>query len=120
MTKAKRARSFEKSAENTVNTSEGFVAHRDLVDHSSRLKRNFYQVGGKVWCLVGNGLSNQTFIDAPEGIIAIDTGESNEEMLAAMAELRQQTTNRSSLCCIHIFITLRELQAVLDAFPNQK
>ena len=85
MTKAKRGRSFEKSAENTVTTSEGFVAHRDLVDHSSRLKKNFYQVGEKVSCLVGNGLSNQTFIDAPDGIIAIDTGESNEEMMAAMA-----------------------------------
>ncbi|MEY3566660.1 MAG: hypothetical protein RLZ19_674, partial [Actinomycetota bacterium] len=38
--------------------------------------------------LVGNGLSNQTFIEAPEGVIAIDTGESVEEMRDAIAELR--------------------------------
>ena len=38
--------------------------------------------------MVGNGLSNQTFIDAPEGVIAIDTGESTEEMREAIAELR--------------------------------
>ena len=41
-----------------------------------------------VWCLVGNGLSNQVFVDAPEGIIAIDTGECVEEMAAALQELR--------------------------------
>ena len=120
MTKAKRGRSFEKSAENTVTTSEGFVAHRDLVGHSSRLKRNFYQVGEKVWCLVGNGLSNQTFIDAPDGIIAIDTGESNEEMLAAMAELRQQTTKPIVAVLYTHFHYIAGTQAVLDAFPNQK
>lgn len=120
MTKANRGRSFEKSAENTVTTSEGFVAHRDLVDHSSRLKRNFYQVGEKVWCLVGNGLSNQTFIDAPEGIIAIDTGESNEEMLAAMAELRQQTTRPIVAVLYTHFHYVAGTQAVLDAIPNQK
>jgi alkyl sulfatase BDS1-like metallo-beta-lactamase superfamily hydrolase len=45
-----------------------------------------------VWCFVGNGLSNQSFIDAPEGIIAIDTGESIEEMNEALAELRKLST----------------------------
>ena len=120
MTKAKRGRSFEKSAENTVTTSEGFVAHRDLVGHSSRLKRNFYQVGEKVWCLVGNGLSNQTFIDAPDGIIAIDTGESNEEMLAAMAELRQQTTKPIVAVLYTHFHYVAGTQAALDAFPDQE
>ncbi len=44
-----------------------------------------------VWCMVGNGLSNQTFVDAPDGIIAIDTGESTEEMAAALAALREHT-----------------------------
>ena len=34
-----------------------------------------HRVGDHAWCVVGNGLSNQTFIDAPEGLIAIDTGE---------------------------------------------
>ena len=41
--------------------------------------------------MVGNGLSNQTFVEAPDGIIAIDTGESTEEMAAALAALREHT-----------------------------
>jgi alkyl sulfatase BDS1-like metallo-beta-lactamase superfamily hydrolase len=40
---------------------------------------------------VGNGLANQTFVEAPDGIIAIDTGESVEEMSSALAELRAVT-----------------------------
>ena len=51
-----------------------------------------HSVGDKAWCVVGNGLSNQTFIDAPEGIIAIDTGECVEEMTAAIALLRTATS----------------------------
>jgi alkyl sulfatase BDS1-like metallo-beta-lactamase superfamily hydrolase len=35
---------------------------------------------------------NHSFIDAPEGIIAIDTGESIEEMQEAIAELRNVTS----------------------------
>ena len=41
--------------------------------------------------MVGNGLSNQTFVEAPDGIIAIDTGESVQEMAAALAALREHT-----------------------------
>jgi isopentenyl diphosphate isomerase/L-lactate dehydrogenase-like FMN-dependent dehydrogenase len=50
------------------------------------LARSFSEVRPGVWCFVGNGLSNQSFIDAPEGIIAIDTGESIEEMNEAIAD----------------------------------
>ncbi len=51
-----------------------------------------YEVCEGVWCLVGNGLSNQTFVRGPEGIIAIDTGESVEEMRSALDHLRRVTT----------------------------
>ena len=88
MTKSKRARSFERDSRNTITLPSGQITHRDHAEQSQRLVRNFYEVRQDVWCLVGNGLSNQTFIDAPDGIIAIDTGESNEEMRAAIAELR--------------------------------
>ncbi len=37
---------------------------------------------------MGNGLSDQTFIEGPEGIIAIDTGEPVEEMAAALLAQR--------------------------------
>jgi alkyl sulfatase BDS1-like metallo-beta-lactamase superfamily hydrolase len=62
-----------------------------LFEQTERLQRHWYSVGDDVWCLVGNGLSNQTFVRGPQGIIAVDTGESVEEMRAALTELRQVT-----------------------------
>ena len=41
--------------------------------------------------MVGNGLSNQTFIEGPEGLIAIDTGESIEEMQYALNAVAAET-----------------------------
>lgn len=92
MTKTNRARSFEPNDRNTITLPSGQITHRDHAGQTQRLVKNFYEVRPGVWCLVGNGLSNQTFIDAPDGIIAIDTGESNEEMRAAIAELRTKTS----------------------------
>ena len=71
--------------------SDGQLAHPQLLDHSERLKEKFYKVGEHAWCLVGNGLSNQTFVEGPEGIIAIDTGECHEEMKQAIEWLREET-----------------------------
>ena len=86
---ARRTRSFEPNASKTVTLPSGQVAHELHVEQSRRLARSFSEVRPDVWCFVGNGLSNQSFIDAPEGIIAIDTGESIEEMNEALAELRK-------------------------------
>lgn len=69
----------------------GQIAHRDHVAQNDVIARRLYEVTAGVWCLVGNGLSNQTFIEGPEGIIAIDTGESTEEMREAISELRSVT-----------------------------
>ena len=66
----------------------GQVAHAAHAAHDEVLARRFYKVRPGVWCLVGNGLSNQTFVEGPEGILAIDTGESVQEMQAALRELR--------------------------------
>jgi alkyl sulfatase BDS1-like metallo-beta-lactamase superfamily hydrolase len=120
VTKHKRARSFEPNADNTVTTETGQIVHRDLVDHSKRLVRNFYKVGDHIWCLVGNGLSNQTFVDAPEGIIAIDTGESNEEMRTAIAELRIHTKKPIVAVLYTHFHYVAGTQAVLDESPDTK
>ncbi|NDB26955.1 MAG: MBL fold metallo-hydrolase, partial [Actinobacteria bacterium] len=120
VTKHKRARSFEPNADNTVTTETGHVAHRDLVDHSRRLVKNFYKVGQHIWCLVGNGLSNQTFIDAPDGVIAIDTGESNEEMRAAIAELRFHTKKPIVAVLYTHFHYVAGTKAVLDDSPETK
>ena len=57
-----------------------------------------YEVGDNAWCVVGNGLSNQTFVEGPEGIIAIDTGDCVEEMAAAIAQLRAATSTPIVAC----------------------
>ncbi|MEY3414760.1 MAG: hypothetical protein RJA79_1635 [Actinomycetota bacterium] len=120
MVNSKRARSFEPDDRNTITLSSGQITHRDLAEHSQRLVRNFYEVRQGVWCLVGNGLSNQTFIDAPDGIIAIDTGESNEEMRAAIVELRTKTSRPIVAVLYTHFHYVSGTQAVLDDNPTQE
>ncbi|MEY4229990.1 MAG: hypothetical protein RLZZ362_839, partial [Actinomycetota bacterium] len=71
---------------------DGRAADVLLFEQQERLARRWYEPREGVWCLVGNGLSNQTFVRGPEGIIAIDTGESVEEMREALAELRAVTS----------------------------
>ncbi|NDF41140.1 MAG: hypothetical protein EB132_03200, partial [Actinobacteria bacterium] len=67
---SRRSRSFEQNDALTVVDSRGQRVHRDTVSHMEMFPPRLHSVGGKAWCVVGNGLSNQTFIDAPEGIIA--------------------------------------------------
>lgn len=78
----------------------GQLAHPAAVDHLRRLEPKFYAVGEHAWCLVGNGLSNQTFVEGPRGIIAIDTGESVEEMQEAIDALRR-VTDKPVVACIY-------------------
>jgi alkyl sulfatase BDS1-like metallo-beta-lactamase superfamily hydrolase len=85
-------RSFDNTDVNVVTTPGGQRVHAGHAAQSEVIKTEFYEVRRGVWCLVGNGLSNQTFIDAPEGIIAVDTGESIEEMREALRRLREKTS----------------------------
>ena len=62
---------------------KGQLAHPKTLEHSKRLEKKLYKVGDNAWSLIGNGLSNQSFVEGPEGLICIDTGESNQEMAAA-------------------------------------
>ncbi len=71
---------------------KGQLAHTELISHTGRLEQKLWEVSDGVWSLVGNGLSNQTFVRGPKGIIAIDTGECCEEMAAALELLREKTT----------------------------
>lgn len=84
-------RSFDADPAVTITGDQGQRMHRRTQEQTDRLARCFYVVRPGVWCMVGNGLSNQTFIEGPEGVIAIDTGESVQEMAAALAELRAHT-----------------------------
>ena len=83
--------SIDKNVANTVTLATGARAHKDHVAQNDVIAKNFEAVRPGVWSFVGNGLSNQTFIEGPAGIIAIDTGESIEEMRAALRELRIHT-----------------------------
>ncbi len=84
-------RSFDIDDRNVVTTAGGQRVHAGHAAQNEIIKAGFYEVRQGVWSLVGNGLSNQNFIEAPEGIIAIDTGESIEEMREALRQLRQFT-----------------------------
>ena len=84
-------RSFDTTDVNVVTTSGGQRVHAGHADQSEVLVAGFNEVRKGVWNFIGNGLSNQSFIEAPEGIIAIDTGESIEEMREALRRLREMT-----------------------------
>lgn len=81
-------RSFESSADATVVTPAGQRVHRDHLAQSDVIAPSFSSPREGVWTLIGNGLSNQTFIQAPDGVICVDTGESVEEMREALRQLR--------------------------------
>jgi alkyl sulfatase BDS1-like metallo-beta-lactamase superfamily hydrolase len=85
-------RSFDNTNINVVTTPGGQRVHKGHAAQSEVIKARFDEVRKGVWNLVGNGLSNQTFIEAPEGVIAIDSGESIEEMREALRRLREMTT----------------------------
>jgi len=85
-------RSFDNTDVNVVTTPGGPRIHKNHAAQSEVVHAEFYEVRSGVRCLVGNGLSNQTFIEAPAGIIVVDTGESIEEMREALRRLRELTS----------------------------
>jgi len=98
----------------------GQRVHPQQAEQSTRLAHQLYSVGDHAWCFVGNGLSNQSFVRGPEGIIAIDTGESIEEMNDALRLCEPKRICRSSLVSTLIFITLRgpEPSSTSEAMSN--
>ncbi len=107
-------RSFERGPSRTATGERGQVAHEEHLAHTERLARRLHHIGKDAWCLVGNGLSNQTFVRGPEGIIAIDTGESVEEMRAAIAELRTVTAEPIVAVLYTHFHYVQGTRAVID------
>ena len=100
-----------------ITDTRGQVADRSLAEHSQRLAPMLHQITDGVWCLVGNGLSNQTFVEGPEGIIAIDTGESVEEMREAVATLRTVTTTPIVAVIYTHFHYVSGTAALIDSEP---
>ena len=107
-------RSFASDDRPVITGPRGQRGHRDHFAQSERLARQFYRIGDFAWCLVGNGLSNQVFVEAPEGIIAIDTGESVEEMREAIGELRERTTTPIVAVLYTHFHYVQGTRAVVD------
>lgn len=85
------AASFSSDSGVTIADEHGRLGHRAHIEHGSRFERQLFTVADGVWCLVGNGLSNQTFVEGPGGLIVIDTGESIEEMRDALTAVREMT-----------------------------
>ena len=108
------SRSFEPDGKRTVVAPNGARVHADHLAQSEVLRRNFYEVRPGAWCLVGNGLSNQTFIDAPDGIVAFDTGESVQEMVLALKELRTRTSRPIAAVVYTHFHYVEGTQAVIE------
>jgi len=71
--------------------ADGQLGHRDHIAHTDQFERAVHSVREGVWSVVGNGLSNQNFVEGPEGLIAIDTGESRQEMQWALDAVRAHT-----------------------------
>lgn len=92
----------------------GQVAHPGHIEQSGRLERRLYAVTDQVWSLVGNGLSNQSFVEGPQGLICIDTGECVEEMQAALGEVRQFTSAPVVACIYTHFHYVNGTTALLD------
>ncbi len=114
MARASRSQSFHPDGSRTVVLPTGQIAHREHAEQSALLEKKFYAVRPGVWCFVGNGLSNQSFVEGPEGIIAIDTGESVEEMASALRELRAHTAAPIAAVLYTHFHYVAGTRAVLD------
>ena len=92
----------------------GRRAHSQHLQHSERLREALYEVTDKAWSYVGNGLSNQSFIEGPEGLIAIDTGESIEEMQKAIEVIRTKTQAPIVACIYTHFHYVSGTRAIIE------
>jgi alkyl sulfatase BDS1-like metallo-beta-lactamase superfamily hydrolase len=59
--------------------ANGAIAAESLVTHSAMFEPRRWTVAERVHCLVGWGLANSTVVEAPDGLIVVDTGECVEE-----------------------------------------
>ena len=66
----------------------GEIANTTMIEHSARFERGLRLVTDGVWCYVGAGLSNITFVEAPEGLIVIDSGDCREEAYHVIVSCR--------------------------------
>lgn len=63
----------------------------ELAEHTRLFKSNVYKIADNVYSAVGWQLANVVMIEAPEGLIIVDTGESVDASRTIMAEFRKIT-----------------------------
>ena len=102
-----------------VTGPQGQLVQPQALAQLPKLQRKLYHLPGVAWCLVGNGLSNQTFIEAPQGLIVVDTGECVEEMRSALREVRQHTAKPICAVIYSHFHYVNGTQAILEDKPTQ-
>lgn len=105
---------FESDDTLTTTDAAGRIGHERHIENSGRFTERIDTVCPGVWVVSGNGLSNQVFIDAPEGIVAIDTGECVEEMRAAIRHLRTVTDRPFAAVAYTHFHYVGGTRAVFD------
>ncbi|MBD9413961.1 MBL fold metallo-hydrolase [Pseudomonas sp. PDM16] len=61
----------------------------ELAEHTKHFSEKVYPIADNVWSAVGWNLANSVMIEAPEGLIIVDTGESAEQSRKVLAEFRK-------------------------------
>ena len=107
--------SFDPDDRRVGTADNGGVARNEMIEHRGRFDRQLHAVADGVWCVVGNGLSNQTFVEGPDGLIVIDTGDSIEEMAWALAQVREHTDAAVAGVIYSHFHYVGGTQALVDA-----
>ncbi len=106
--------SFDLDDANVATGPRGQVGHKRHIEQTERLVRKVWSPRPGVWSVVGNGLSNQNFVEGPEGLICIDSGESNQEMAWALAEVRKHTDAPVAAVLYTHFHYIGGTRAILD------
>ncbi|MGH8354304.1 MAG: alkyl/aryl-sulfatase [Pseudomonas sp.] len=63
--------------------------HPELAAHTQEFEQRVYKVADNVYSAVGWNIGNSVMIEAPEGLIIVDTGESVSQSRLVLAEFRK-------------------------------
>ncbi|MGF6695168.1 alkyl sulfatase BDS1-like metallo-beta-lactamase superfamily hydrolase [Metapseudomonas resinovorans] len=61
----------------------------ELAEHTKHFSEKVYKIADNVYSAVGWNLANSVMIEAPEGLIIVDTGESAEQSRKVLVEFRK-------------------------------
>ena len=70
---------------------KGAVANAQMIAATAPLEPRLHRVTDKIWSAVGFGMSNSIALEAPEGLIVVETGEGLEEAEDQRQALRSAT-----------------------------